>query len=206
MSLVDTKKRTRLNPDVRRNQILDDAANLVLTEGLSSVSMERIGREASVSKGLIYNYFPSREALLAALLHREEVELRDRGMESAMRASTYAELIRQTTRLYLEQTRDRGALISALMADDTVASLAEDALGGGRDATVRYFVRATRREFGLSLPIGIAAVEMLMAVTNQAGKLVARGAIDIDIAEEMCVQFITGGLARLVGTAADEAG
>ena len=191
------RTRTRLTPEARREQILDEAARLLLNEGLHAVSMERLARDVGVSKGLVYNYFPTREALLAALLHREQTELRDRGMATALRASSYADLIRQTTRLYLEQTRDRGALINALLSDPSVARLMEEGSRADRERTFRYFVRATRREFDLPLPLAIAAVDMLAAVTDQAGKLVANGQIDVDPATEMCVELITGGLARL---------
>ena len=197
MSPAGPKKRTRLSPLARTEQILDDAARLILDEGLSVVTMERLAREAGVSKGLVYNYFPSRDALLAALLHREQTELRDRGMVTALQAQSYDDLIRQTTRLYLEQTRDRGALTAALLADPSVARLMEEDSRADLDRTIRFFVRATRREYGLALDVGINAVDLLMAVTDQAGKLVAQGQVDVDTATEMCVQLITGGLARL---------
>lgn len=190
-------KRTRLSPAARRDQILDEAARLLLDEGLSAVSMERLARDVGISKALVYNYFPSRDALLAALLRREQAELRDRGMASALQAASFADLIRQTTRLYLEQTRDRGALINALLSDPSVARLMAEDNRADRDRTFRFFVRATRREFDLPLPLAIAAVDMVSAVTDQAGKLVAEGQVDVEPATEMCVELITGGLARL---------
>ena len=190
-------KRRRLAPEVRRSLILDEAAKLVIAHGLTAVSMETVGRLCGISKALVYNYFPSRDQLLAALLQREQNELRDRGMRSALQARSFADLIRQTTRLYLEQTRERGALIQALLSDPSVGRLMEEANRSERDRTIRYFVREGRREYGLTLPIAIAVVDMLMAVTDQAGKQTAAGSLDIDTAEEMCVALITGGLERL---------
>ena len=191
------RKRTRLAPEARRDQILDEAARLILDEGLYAVSMERLARDVGISKGLVYNYFPTRDALLTALLSREQAELRDRGMSSALQAESYVDLIRQTTRLYLEQTRDRGALIAALLSDPSVAKLMEEESRADRDRTMRYFVRATRRTFDLPLAQAIVAVEMLSAVTDRAGKLVAAGDIDVEAATEMCVELITSGLAGL---------
>jgi AcrR family transcriptional regulator len=195
MTATAPRKRTRLAPEARREQILDEAARLILAEGLSAVSMERVARDAGISKGLVYNYFPTREALLTALLNREQTELRDRGMASALRAESYVDLIRQTTRLYLEQTRDRGALIAALLSDPSVANLMAEENRADRDRTVRYFVRATRRAYDLPLPLAIATVELLSAVTDRAGKLVADGSLDVESATELCVELITGGLA-----------
>ncbi|MCA6223441.1 MAG: TetR/AcrR family transcriptional regulator [Phenylobacterium sp.] len=191
------RKRTRLTPEVRREQILDEAAQLILAEGLYAVSMERLARDIGISKGLVYNYFPTRDALLTALLNREQAELRDRGMASALQAESFDDLIRQTTRLYLEQTRDRGALIAALLSDPSVALLMEAENRADRERTVRYFVKAVRRQYGMSLPMAIAGVEMVSAVTDRAGRLVADGQLDVETATGMCVALITGGLANL---------
>lgn len=198
--IAATRKRTRLTPEARREQILDEAARLILDEGLYAVTMERLARDVGISKGLVYNYFATRDALLAALLRREQIELRDRGMASALRTESFHDLIRQTTRLYLEQTRDRGALIAALLSDPSVAKLMEQDNRAERDAVFRYFVRAVRREFGLPLPLSIIVVDMLSAVTDQAGKLVAQGLVDVDAATEICAELITGGLAKLDGS------
>lgn len=190
-------KRTRLTPAHRRSQILDETAKLVIEEGLSAVSMETVGRICGISKALVYSYFPNREYLLAALLLRDQNELRDRGLQKALQAKSFADLIRQTTRLYLEQTRERGALTQALLSDPSVARLMEEDNRNDLDRTIRFFVREGRREYGLTLPIAIAVVDMLMSVTGQAGKHTASGSLDIDTAEEMCVALIIGGMERL---------
>ncbi len=197
MTLAQQRKRTRLSPEARRTQILDETARIVLEEGLTAVTMERLGRETGVSKALVYNYFPSREALLANLLKREQDDLNNRGIEKALQARSFEDLIRQTTRLYLEHTSERGALIQALLADPSVARLMEVDNAAGLDRTVRYFVKETRREYGLSLETAVVAVQLLMSMTDRAGKLVAEGMVDIPTAEEMCVQIITAGGRRL---------
>jgi len=197
MAAVETPKRTRLAPEVRRSLILDDAARLILEEGLTAVSMERLGRESAVSKALVYNYFPSREFLLAALLQREQLDLDSRGAQRAIAAQSYDELIRQTTRVYLEHTKARGALIQALLADPSMVRLMEAESAAARERTIRYFVKETRREYGLSLPVAISAMDLFMSLTDRAGKQVAEGSIDIDTAETMVVQIITGGLRKL---------
>lgn len=47
----------RLAPEARAGQILDVAACLLMQEGFTEVSMERLGREAGISKALVYIYF-----------------------------------------------------------------------------------------------------------------------------------------------------
>jgi AcrR family transcriptional regulator len=197
MTTTGAKKRERLTPEARRTQILDRAARIVVEEGLSAVYLERLGRECGVSKGLIYNYYPSRDHLLAALLRREQEEVRDRGMAQALAATSFPELIRQTSRVYLQQVAERGTLSQALLGDPSVAKLIGDSDKADRDRTFRFFVKQVRRTYGLSLPNAMAGVGMLMAVTDRAGQMLAEGLVDLALAEEMTVQLILGGLDRL---------
>lgn len=191
------RRRTRLAPEVRRALILDATAGIILGQGLSAVTIERVARHAGVSKGLIYAYFQTQEGLLAALLRREQAELRERGMASALEAESFVSLIRRTTQLYLEQTRDRGAMISELLAAPAILALMQDDIRDDQERTFRFFVRAVRREFSLPLPLAIAAVELLSKVTGQAGLLVARRQMEVAAATDLCVDLILGGLSRI---------
>lgn len=64
--------RRRLPIEVRRTQVLDAALALISARGYAALSMEAIAREAGVSKTVVYDAFGGLEALLAALLEREE--------------------------------------------------------------------------------------------------------------------------------------
>lgn len=65
-----TRPRTRLDPEVRRELILD-AAERVLADRLpAEVTFEEIAEAADVSRGLVYNYFKDRTGLLVALALR----------------------------------------------------------------------------------------------------------------------------------------
>lgn len=200
MNVAQPRRRTRKTPEVRRTEILDAAARLVLVEGLSAVSMERLGRETGISKALVYNYFPSRDDLLAALLKREQDELRERGLGAVMRAQSYEDMIRSTTRIYLEQVEHRGALIQALLSDPSVVRLMEDESREAREKARKYLIRQTAKAYGLRSNVAAASVDLLWAVTDEAGRLVARKAISRADAEDFCVTLITGALEKLSGT------
>jgi TetR/AcrR family transcriptional regulator, mexJK operon transcriptional repressor len=65
----------RLAPDDRRQAILDIAREVFLTEGYADTSMSSIAARLGGSKGTLYNYFPSKEALFVAFMRQEcEVE------------------------------------------------------------------------------------------------------------------------------------
>ncbi|HME47722.1 TetR/AcrR family transcriptional regulator [Mycobacterium sp.] len=58
------------HPDVRRGEMLDRALALFLQHGYDNVSLNDLIADAGVSKGAFYHWFPSKEALIAALVER----------------------------------------------------------------------------------------------------------------------------------------
>jgi AcrR family transcriptional regulator len=56
----------------KRRQILDGARQVFLAEGFDGASMGEIAKVAGVSKGTLYVYFDSKEALFAALTTEEK--------------------------------------------------------------------------------------------------------------------------------------
>ena len=56
----------------KARQILDGARNVFLANGFDAASMNDIARVAGVSKGTIYSYFPSKDALFAALIREDK--------------------------------------------------------------------------------------------------------------------------------------
>ena len=191
------RRRQRLAPEARAAQILDAAARLLLSEGFTEVSMERLGREAGVSKALVYNYFPNRNELLRALLLREMGLMRESQTVAVNAAETFEELVRRTTRLYIENMKSRGALLRKLWAEPAVAgSLAEENLRG-RDEAMRYLARRVSREYGLPREVALPAVDMQMAMTEAAAQHLAQSHDDVDFATEICVTLLLGGLDAL---------
>lgn len=52
------------------NQILDALSTLLLDKEIQSISVSEIAQTAGIGKGSIYYYFPSKEAILEALVER----------------------------------------------------------------------------------------------------------------------------------------
>lgn len=53
-----------------RTRICDASLAIVTTEGFEALTMPRLGRELECAAGGIYRYFPSKSAIVMALLHR----------------------------------------------------------------------------------------------------------------------------------------
>lgn len=59
-------------PNPMRARILDAALRATAAHGLGRLSLEDVAREAGVSRQTLYRYFAGRDALIAAVLLREE--------------------------------------------------------------------------------------------------------------------------------------
>jgi len=62
------------HPDIRRAELLDRASGLFLRHGYDNVSLNDLIADAGVSKGAFYHWFPSKQALIAALAERSARE------------------------------------------------------------------------------------------------------------------------------------
>jgi AcrR family transcriptional regulator len=63
--------------DSRRIQILEAALTLFATEGYGHSSISKLAAQAGISKGLMYHYFESKEALLGSLIEHGMTEFID---------------------------------------------------------------------------------------------------------------------------------
>lgn len=66
------------DPEVRRNEILDAAERLVATKGYEQMAIQDIINELQIAKGTVYHYFPSKEALLEAIIERMGKQIEQR--------------------------------------------------------------------------------------------------------------------------------
>ena len=67
---MSTPKFSRLDPEQRREQILDAANALFAERGYEEVSVEDIASSAGVARGLVHHYFGGRKQVYIALLER----------------------------------------------------------------------------------------------------------------------------------------
>lgn len=189
-AVTTTPARRRLSPEARREEILAEAARLVLAEGVSELNMERLGRAAGVSKGLVYAYFPTRTDLLLALLRREQLDFqtRARAIADAARGSGLEATVRQTTQAWLDHVADRGGLIDRLLDDPQVAAAADR--GSAREATVAYFGRAIAEHCQLDAATARSLADLLMGLTGAAGQRLRRTDEPRDAMRDLVVRLI----------------
>lgn len=71
-------------------KILDAALQLFANEGYHATSVSKIAKQAGVSKGLMYNYYHSKEDLLKAIIH-QAIKQGEEAISELMQAKTAQE-------------------------------------------------------------------------------------------------------------------
>jgi AcrR family transcriptional regulator len=74
-SATGRQRAAHLGPERRRPLVLDAALRLFVKDGYRGTSMDAIATAAGVTKPVLYDCYPSKEELFAALLQREEERL-----------------------------------------------------------------------------------------------------------------------------------
>jgi AcrR family transcriptional regulator len=67
----------RRRAEARPDEVLDAALELFMENGFAATRVEDIARRAGLSKGTVYLYFPSKEAVLEALVRRAIIPIAD---------------------------------------------------------------------------------------------------------------------------------
>ncbi|MGF1732022.1 TetR/AcrR family transcriptional regulator [Photobacterium kasasachensis] len=72
MDTIVKKTRTRLSPEKRKQQLLDFALEVFARRGIGRAGHADIAEMANVSVATVFNYFPTREALVEQVLTQVE--------------------------------------------------------------------------------------------------------------------------------------
>lgn len=122
MEKVETS--LRKEPKQRRSQILVDAVAEAATRilpkvGVSGATTNRIAEMAGVSIGSLYQYFPSKESILARAIERD-LQKREHAFRSVLERSkdeTLANVIEALTREAVDTFFDDAAMLRLLFAE-----------------------------------------------------------------------------------------
>lgn len=73
----------RRRAEARPDEVLDAALDLFIDQGFAATRVEDIARHAGLSKGAVYLYFPSKQAILEALVRRAIVPVAQSAADTA---------------------------------------------------------------------------------------------------------------------------
>ncbi|MGI9576889.1 MAG: TetR/AcrR family transcriptional regulator [Microthrixaceae bacterium] len=100
------------------DRILDAAAGLFTSNGVSSTTMAQVATAAGCSRATLYNHFSDRRQLEIAFVHREAIRLSARVGERTASLSDPAQRIRAAFQATLEEVRSDPRLLAWFSATD----------------------------------------------------------------------------------------
>ena len=156
------KKRTRLSPERRQAAILDATARLVLEDGLTNLTMAKVGEQAGVSKALIYAYFPNMEALLYAVYERETELLNQQHMDTLRTPHSFEEMVRVTSRISRAAKTDRAKLVERLANDPLLVDRVAKGERANRARVVRFLSGEIIKNFDLPKDVATQATRLAL--------------------------------------------
>lgn len=187
------RTRTRLTPEMRREQLVQVAEDIVVREGLHAASMKRIAAAAGISETQAYNYFGGRDQLLVDLARREFDKIRVARQMDVDQTVDHYERITRTTRTYLREIGQRGVLLQILLSSPEVRAMlrAERRERQGND--LRSHVETLLQLYGGSRTVALACTVMLTTLCLRAGKLITERKISVEAGERLCLAMVLQG-------------
>jgi AcrR family transcriptional regulator len=172
--------------------MVEAAARIVERDGYDAANVNEIARVAGVSTGSLYQYFPTKEALVGAVAQRQSNEMIavfvrelealplepfDQAVQAIVRASLIAFRFRpRLRRVILEQVPEVSRMLTAT----------EDF-----DDRLRYLIVAYMEQHAATFrpaDLDLAAQVLMVSVEAVAGRLSSDPRIDQDrLVEELCV-------------------
>jgi AcrR family transcriptional regulator len=143
-----TPARGRPRSEKARKAIMDAAAELLLTRGLSAVSMDAVAERAGVSKATIYRWWPTKESLALDALYTEWAAVQPGPRNTGTLRGDLLSLLRPWARLATSKPYGRviGALITEAQTDPAFAAeYRQRVVEPRRDQTRAIFRRAIGR-------------------------------------------------------------
>ena len=192
------RRQTRAPAPVRRAQLLDAAAEIIVAEGLPATTLKAAARRVGLSEAQAHNHFPRRADLLVALARRELEAMETRRRAELDQGRDRQDRVRRSTLAYLREVAQRGALIQMLTASAEV----REGLRAEREATraseSRRVSEGLEAAYGLPAELAVGATRVLTAVTLRAGRLVASRRLSLEAAEPLTLAMVEAGNRALV--------
>lgn len=200
------RMRTRLSLTARRDQIVETAARLIISEGVAAATMKRIAREVGISEALVYNYFASQTELLAFIARREQAEMSEMQAAAMSRHTDYLERVRASMVGYLDYVALKGGLLQILLGSAEVRAALRQEHRSRRAWSAAASSANMTNTLGIPPEMAFPGTQVLRAMGVRTGKLLATGKIDRATAGRLARTTMDGARARLIALAAGSPG
>ena len=170
-------KSPRMPAADRREQLLDVTKSIVAADGFHAVSIERVAREAGITRPVVYGHFGDKDGMLEALIDRETVRSigqLDDVIEYDLGQGDAVETLLASLRGYLEAVRsDPDTWRLVLMPQEGAPPSLHERIAAGRAAVVAQLASNMAPGFGpgQESPDPELTAHMLSAVSDEGARM-----------------------------------
>jgi AcrR family transcriptional regulator len=164
----------RLHAEARRLQLIDTALYVFAAKGLEAATVKDLSDAAGVAQGLLYHYFPSKEALLEAVLERHYFLPEIRRILSADRHRPAAEVLLEVARGFARVMDENRSVMQLMLREAPSNPLIAERIERSRREGVRLLSEYLQSR--------IAAGELRPHDTDAAARLLMFGVVAAHLA------------------------
>ncbi|NLZ92611.1 MAG: TetR/AcrR family transcriptional regulator [Firmicutes bacterium] len=139
--------RVTKDPEVRKQEILEEALKLFARQGISKTSMNDVAKAAKITKGLVYYYFASKEELLAEVASLFVKQVNEQLLEIVQnKVMDFYGKLAQILRLYLITIQEHHHFLEYSPANPGVYELIKNSLTEAALLYTKDFIRQAVEE------------------------------------------------------------
>jgi TetR/AcrR family transcriptional regulator, cholesterol catabolism regulator len=127
----------RRQAEHRRVQFIDTALEVFAAHGFDGTSVKDLAEAAGATQGLLYHYFPSKEALLEAALERHYFLPELRRIAAPDRDGAAAEVLLELARGFARVLDEHRAVVQLMLREAPSNATVRERLERGREEGVR---------------------------------------------------------------------
>ncbi|WP_280401449.1 TetR/AcrR family transcriptional regulator [Nocardia carnea] len=113
----ETAKRVRLSPDERRTQLITLGVKMLGERAIEDISVSEIAAQAGISRGLLFHYFPTKQAFQLAVVQQANAELLVRVVPDPTLG--LADMLRDSVGRYIDYVSENRTSYMALLRGPT---------------------------------------------------------------------------------------
>ena len=198
--------RMRLSIEERRDQLLDTARIMVLDNGITSVNMRALARQAGISETQVHNCFGGKTDLLVSLARREIDTQEEKRRKRIARGTNHQTRVVLSTIGYLHEVAERGPLLQMLLRTPEVREALEGDRAAKGQAARAPILKQLVAGGRMDIASARASTAALTAVSLKAGGIVASRRAPFALVEEICLAVVMAGTISDAQLAAGEKG
>lgn len=187
---VARRPRSRMTPEDRKKQILEEARRTAMEAGLTEVTLRNLAKSLGISEAQAHNCFSTREDLLVELAMEEVYAFEASRLRAISRGNDRVTKVIMSSLNYLREVSRRGPLLYRLLRNSGVRVRVDAERDSFRSKARGQHIVAIRREKDFDQDEALASLSVITAMLVRAGTMVSEDRLTMEEAERISIPIV----------------